>query len=111
MKKLIITITITSILGLTFSACATKRYGRLQNITDLESKSMTCNQIKIEIDKSEIFIKKVEKKDDEFTGKDVLAFLGDFGIGNNMEVSEAIESAKSRLKDLQILEKNKNCIN
>ena len=110
MKKTIIKITLVSILAMSFAACATKRYGRLQNITELESKSMTCNQIKIEIDKSEIFINKVEKKDDEFTGKDVLAFLGDFGIGNKMEVSDAIESAKSRLKDLQIMKKNKNCI-
>ncbi len=49
-----------------------------------------------------------EHKED-FTGKDVLSFLGDFGIGDSMEYSEAIESGTTRISDLQELKREKGC--
>jgi hypothetical protein len=48
-------------------------------------------------------------KESEFSGKDVLAILGDFGIGNNMERTAAIESANSRIASLSELRRTKPC--
>lgn len=52
-------------------------------------------------------IKATNDKDAEFADKDVLAFLGDFGIGNSMEHTDAIESATGRLNDLAKFKKKK----
>ena len=91
------------------SACATQRYGRLQRITPAEADYLTCEAIDVEIEKGNAFIKATNDKDAEFTGKDVLGFLGDFGIGNSMEHTDAIESATERLHDLAELKKQKGC--
>lgn len=48
-------------------------------------------------------------KESEFSGRDVLAILGDFGIGNNMEKSAAIESANKRLEQLRVQHNAKKC--
>lgn len=95
---------------LIISACATQRYGRLQRITPAEADHLTCETIEIEIEKGNTFIKATNDKDSEFTGKDVLGFLGDFGIGNSMEHTDAIKSATERLNDLTELKKQKGCM-
>lgn len=91
-------------------SCATQRFGRLQKITPTEAEILTCEQIEVEIEKCNYFIKGTNDKDDEFTGSDVLGFLGDFGIGNSMEHTDAIKSATDRLVELTELKKEKNCI-
>jgi hypothetical protein len=45
----------------------------------------------------------------KFTGKDVLGFLGDFGIGNNMEYRDAMKSGTTRGAALTELRAQKNC--
>ena len=92
-----------------FAGCSTKRYGRLENISQKEAQLLTCREIEIEVDKAQTFIKRVKNKDNEFTKEDVLGFLGDLGIGNRMEVSEALESAQNRLNDLYKLQAQKGC--
>jgi hypothetical protein len=99
------------IVSLSLASCATQRYGRLQEVTSTESKILTCEQIDLEIEKCNYFIKGTNDQDAKFTGSDVLGFLGDFGIGNSMEHTAAIESATDRLTELTELKKEKGCIN
>ena len=90
------------------SGCATKNYGRQGVITDYERANLTCREIDIEKAKAEGFIDQVNKES-QFSGKDVLAFLGDFGIGNSLEKSAALESAMQRKEQLISLKAMKKC--
>ena len=81
--------------------CAVRRHGRLIPVVPSEANSYTCEQVIIEIDKCNAFIKEVSGKNRKFTGGDVLAFLGDFGIGDSWEVSDAIDSATKRISQLE----------
>ena len=69
---------------------------------------MSCREIDLEMAKVSGFIDHVNKES-EFSGRDVLALLGDFGIGNSMERGAAMESAKNRLGDLRDLKSVKSC--
>ncbi len=88
--------------------CATKHYGRQGTLTDYEKTSMSCREIDLEMAKVRGFTDHVNKES-EFSGRDVLAILGDFGIGNSMERGAAIKSANSRLEALQELKTSKGC--
>jgi hypothetical protein len=88
--------------------CATKTYGRLGTLTGFEKESLTCREIDLEIAKTRGFLDSVHKES-EFSGRDVLAFLGDFGIGNHMERNAALESANKRIEELRELKRAKNC--
>ena len=88
--------------------CATKTYGRQGSLTAYEKDSMTCREIDLDIAKTRGFVDHVNKES-EFSGKDVLAILGDFGIGNNMEKSAALESAGKRIDALTSLRSSKQC--
>ncbi len=102
-------VAITSVLALvTLQGCATKHYGRQGNLSAYEVDTMTCREINLEMAKVRGFIDHVNKES-EFSGKDVLAILGDFGIGNSMEKSAAIESANDRLDALRSLKTKKQC--
>lgn len=90
------------------SACATKTYGRQGELTAYEKQSMNCREIELEAAKVRGFIDHVNKES-EFSGRDVLAILGDFGIGNSMEKSAALESANKRLTALNGLYHSKRC--
>lgn len=94
---------------LLIAGCATKNYGRQGSLTDYEKDIMTCREIDLETAKVRGFIDHVNKES-EFSGKDVLAFLGDFGIGNNMERSAALESANARMEQLRALRERKKCL-
>ena len=88
--------------------CATKTYGRQGTLTSYEKDSMTCREIDLEIAKVRGFVDHVNKES-EFSGRDVLAILGDFGIGNNLEKSSALESANKRLEQLRDQRDAKKC--
>lgn len=94
----------------TFSiqGCATKTYGRQGSLTSYEKDSMTCREIDLEMAKVNGFIEHVNKES-EFSGRDVLAILGDFGIGNNLEKSASLESANKRLEQLKTQRDAKKC--
>ncbi len=97
MIKIIISIIfITTLVG-----CATKHYGRLGTVSEYEKSSLSCKEINLEIAKVNGFKDRVNKES-AFSGADVLAVLGDLGIGNAMETDAAHESADSRLNDLYI---------
>lgn len=95
------------IAALLLASCATHRYGRAIALTDIERRSLTCEQIEIEIEKCNAFLAEVNKPTPG--GAAVLGFLGDFGIGNSMERSEARKSGMARLEELQALKASKGC--
>ncbi len=99
----------TTIVAFTaIQGCATKNYGRQGTLTSYEKESMTCREIDLELAKTRGFLDRVNKES-EFSGRDVLAILGDFGIGNNLEKSAALESANTRIEQLQNLRGTKKC--
>ena len=96
------------VVALAMSAgCATKRYGRMQAVTDTEAQYYDCKDIEIELAKIAAF--RQEIADAEMDGRSVAAFLGDFGIGNAMEKDDALDSAAAREADLLELKTEKGC--
>lgn len=109
MKKTVLNTLLLVFIVSVFTACSTKRYGRLQNVTELESQYLTCQAINVEIDKAKHFLENVEKNNDKFDKEYVFGILGDLGIGNRLEYKEAKKSAKARLEDLRNLKMDKSC--
>ena len=92
----------------TLSGCATKTFGRMGSLTPFERETMTCREIALEAARTDGFIERVTTES-RFDHKDVLAFLGDFGIGNSMERQAAMESATLRRGQLGELATAKQC--
>jgi hypothetical protein len=90
------------------SACATKRYGRLQPLTGAERVAYTCRDVDIELAKVGAFQQQVAEGA-QFNVASVLGILGDYGIGNSMERSAADASSAKRLKELNDLKAEKGC--
>ena len=95
--------------SLLLTACATQRFGRQVAVSNTERRLLSCEQIEIEIAKTEEFLKDTSDQNSKFTGKDVLGFLGDFGVGNSMEYSDAIRSGINRLTQLRATQTEKGC--
>lgn len=93
---------------LAVSACATKRYGRLQPLTATERAEYTCRDVKIEISKLDAFEKQVADVG-KFDGKTVLGVMGDLGIGNGMEKRAALKTVRERRGQLSALSASKKC--
>jgi hypothetical protein len=103
-------ITLILIAGIIFyQGCATKTYGRVGSLTNFEKDGPSCREIELETARTQGFIEHVNKES-EFSGRDVLAILGDFGIGNAMERSAALESAKNRIVQLRELRTAKSAV-
>jgi len=99
----------TAALAVTVLAgCATKNYGRQGDLTSFEQTTMTCREIDLEEARVRGFIQHVDDES-SFSGRSVLSFMGDFGIGNTLEKSAALESAGKRLQALQAARLGKNC--
>lgn len=92
---------------LLLSGCATKRFGRMQEVSYVERTELSCREIDIEIAKTRQFLDQINE--DDFDGRDILGFLGDFGIGNAMERSDAVKSGQARLEELQALRAENGC--
>jgi len=95
-------------LPLLVSACATKQYGRVQELSSAEKELYTCREIQLEYDKLDQFEKQIDETGD-FDAKTVFGFLGDFGIGNGMAKKDARKSARARREDLDNLSAHKSC--
>ena len=101
MQKLYAATLVTAVLAAaTLTGCATKNYGRQGDLTSFERVTLTCREIELEEARVNGFIQHVDDES-SFSGRSVLSFLGDFGIGNVMEKSSALESAEKRLASLQ----------
>ncbi len=108
MKSSVFAGSVVLVLAVAMTAgCATKRYGRMQPITDTEAQYYDCKDIEIELSKIAAF--RQEIADAEMDGRSVVAFLGDFGIGNAMEKDDALDSAAAREADLLNLKTEKGC--
>jgi hypothetical protein len=90
------------------AGCATKTYGRVGTLTGFEKDGLSCREIELETARTQGFVDQVNKES-EFSGRDVLAILGDFGIGNALERSAALESANNKLGQLRELKAGKKC--
>lgn len=90
------------------AGCATKRYGRLQGLTDAEKSVYECKDINLELAKIAEFRRSMaeEAKTD---ARSVGAFLMDFGIGNKLEKDDAERSVNAREADVLSLKASKNC--
>lgn len=97
------------LVGFLFFGCATKHYGRQINLTSYEKDNFTCKELKLEVAKVEGFVNYVSTQSTTIDGKEVLAFLGDFGIGNMIEAQAAQESALIRINDLRRMQVRKEC--
>ncbi|WP_211186966.1 hypothetical protein [Achromobacter sp. Bel] len=69
---------------------------------------MACADIELEEAKVQGWVDQVNQES-EFDGRDALAIMGDFGIGNSMEKKAAIKSANKRLCQLQTVAVSKQC--
>ncbi len=102
MKKLIALL----VLLLVLPGCATKRYGRMQDLTGYETSRYTLDDIDMELAKIEAFELQVAKGS-EFNLLSVASFLGDYGIGNTIEKNAALRTAKERKVQLLNLKAQK----
>lgn len=100
---------LTAVIAFGATGCATKHYGRQGTLTAFERDTMTCREIDLEIAKVNGFVAKVEQES-SFDVKDVLAILGDFGIGNAMESEAAFKSADERMGLLTAERSAKRCV-
>lgn len=91
------------------AGCATQNYGRLPPVGAEEAALLTCPQIEIELAKSRAYMTEIQQEHDRFTASDVTGFLGDFGIGNSIEYSNASEAGHKRLDALTQLQYSKHC--
>jgi len=91
------------------AGCATVNYGRVQPLSNAERSLYTCREIELEIAKASDFLRNIEEQKKGISDKDVLAFLGDFGIGNSMEYADATKSGVERLTQLQELHAANQC--
>jgi hypothetical protein len=94
---------------LSLSACATQRYGRATPVSPGERAALTCEQIALEIEKTEFFLADIRRQRSQTSGAHVLGALGDFGIGNVMEGDAAEASGVQRLSELRALQIQKGC--
>jgi len=109
MKNTILTALLLALISSVFTACSTKRYGRLQTLSPLEKDNLTCKNIRVEIDKANYFLKHVNVENDKLDQEYLLGILGDLGIGNRMEFKEARNSVTKRIDELEALQKEKSC--
>lgn len=108
MKKLT-QLSMVAIVGcIALQGCATKHYGRQVPLSAAEQNTMNCREINLDLAKAIGFIEYVHKES-EFDWKDLLAILGDFGIGNIWEHKAALESADRRIDALKVLKRKKKC--
>ncbi len=103
MRKVII-----ALAALPLAACATKHYGREMPLSPTEKAEYSCRDINLEIAKVREFQQQV-RHESHVNGKSALGFLGDFGIGNAMEKSDAEKSSDQRMDDLEELRIEKHC--
>lgn len=90
------------------SGCATKHYGRLSTLSTYEKDIMNCREIALEVARAREFISDVNIES-QFDGKDFLAAVTDFTIGNSWEKGKALESGNKRLDALRALARGKDC--
>lgn len=88
--------------------CATKTYERDDAVSAKDLALLACYELDLELAKERDFIAYVNK-DSKFDAMDVLAIVGDLGIGNVMEKNAALDGANKRIEQLQKIRAGKGC--
>ena len=91
------------------AACATQRYGRETDVSQIEAQEFTCREIHLETAKAQEFTRSIQRQRSDTNAAHVLGFLGDFGIGNVIEGNEAEASGKKRVLELKSLAIQRRC--
>lgn len=89
-----------AIVSIFLTGCATEHFGRAQHVTTAEKVSLDCAQTDLEIAKVDGFLLETEEQWEHTHVRRVLGFMGDFGIGNHMEINDAIKSGDKRRAQL-----------
>ncbi|WP_434033686.1 hypothetical protein [Cupriavidus sp. a3] len=92
---------------LTLQGCATKNYGTQSPLTDFERQTLTCREIEIEQAKVQGFRAKIEGQSVRLDARDFVPW--NFGIGNHIAYSEAVDSANQRAQQLEAAAIEKGC--
>ncbi|EHG5339362.1 hypothetical protein J5N09_002645 [Salmonella enterica subsp. enterica serovar Javiana] len=88
------------------TGCATKQYPQAAVLTGEEARVFDCNAVNQEIAKARAIQNEINVTN-QFDGRSVLAFLGDFGIGNAIASSDAQTKVTNRLNQLESLKVEK----
>lgn len=105
--RLVMAVGVVALSGM--AGCATKQFAQVGDLTDYEKTTMSCREIDLEMAKTQGVQQKIVEQG-KFDGRSVLAFLGDFGIGNAMARSSAEEAATKRMGELQAMRAAKGCV-
>ncbi|GLC92346.1 hypothetical protein Tamer19_17540 [Cupriavidus sp. TA19] len=105
MKK---TIALAGLALLAAQGCATKNYGTQSPLTDFERQTLTCREIQVEEAKVQGFRAKIEGQSVRLDARDFVPW--NFGIGNSLSYSEAVESADRRAQQLHAAAIEKGCV-
>ena len=90
------------------TGCATNHYGRQAAVTNFERRELTCRELEREIAEVDGWMQRVAEES-RFGWKEAAGILGDFGIGNLLELSAAIDSATDRRTSLVEAQDAKGC--
>jgi hypothetical protein len=96
------------VLAVALMGCVTKQYGRQAELEPAERQALNCAGIDQEMVKLDRYVDWVNTKSD-YDGWDVLAILGDFGVGNSIERGEALKAADIRKDQLASLRTERAC--
>ena len=92
-----------------FVGCATKQYHIAAELSPAVAEAMTCKDLQIELLKGQEIEKQINETG-QFSGKTVLGFLGDFGIGNAMAKSEARLALSRKMSSIRNAQLSKGCL-
>ncbi|HFG7647182.1 TPA: hypothetical protein ACGIMR_000543 [Salmonella enterica subsp. enterica serovar Javiana] len=99
-------IAIATIAAVMITGCATKQYPQAPVVTSEEARVFDCNGVNQELAKVRGIQNEIVATS-QFDGRSILAFLGDFGIGNAIAHNEANKKANARLQQLEALKAEK----
>jgi hypothetical protein len=78
-------------------------------VSDAEQQGLDCSSIAAELGKARDYRNNVAMQGQVTSGRDVVSFLTDFGVGNTTEKEGALFSADQRIKQLRALSARKRC--
>lgn len=88
--------------------CATLRYDRLPPVSESEKQTLTCEQIELEIAKTESFLKDLQDPE-RITAAAVMDLLSTHGMVDSKDYDDAVESGTLRRAELLRLQWDKSC--
>lgn len=103
MKKCMLVLSVVLLAG-----CATKQYPILAPVSADEARLFDCDTLSVEVARAQSTRAEIDEIG-KFSPATVIGVLGDFGVGNGIAKSNAIEKADARLLQLRNLQTSKGC--